>query len=384
MKILMVSHEYPPIGGGGANACMFLAREYAKCGHAVTVLTVGFGTFEPKEVAYEGNLVIYRIKAKRNRKEHCSFIEMLDYLLKAIPVSLKLEKENDFDICQVFFGIPSGPIGYILKKRFRLPYVIRIGGGDIPGFQSRFKFLYKLLSPPLKLIWKKADAIIANSEGMKNFSLKFYSRCKIDVITNGVDIDFFCPAEKKRDETGIVQLLFVSRLIERKGLQDLIPHLKEIEESAKTNIHLTIVGDGPYRSALEALTHTCGADEYVTFVGQTEKKDLPQYYQNSDLFVFPSHREGMPNVVLEAMASGLPIVMRADCEGSKELVDTNGVLVINGEIQSAVIKILSLNASCLRDMENRSRQKAVEVFAWTSIAEQYVKAFVQIINGKEQ
>ena len=119
MKLLILSHEYPPIGGGGANACMYLSGEYAKAGHDVTIVSVWYDGLPETENSH--GVRIIRVKSKRNHKEHCSFSEMADYLCKAWPVINCLEKEQHFDICQVFFGIPSGPMGYILKKKYHLP-----------------------------------------------------------------------------------------------------------------------------------------------------------------------------------------------------------------------------------------------------------------------
>lgn len=329
MKILIITHEYPPIGGGGANACLNLSREYANIEHAVTIVTVWYEGLKEEET--DQNIHIIRLKARRKHPEHCGFPEMLDFLWRALIRADRLQRVEHFDICQVFFAIPSGPVGYYLKKRYKLPYLIRFGGGDIPGFQERFRFLYKLLGPFEKIIWKDADALVANSQGLKSLANRFYDKREIAIITNGVDENQFSAIDSsgmgdRQQSDGEVRLLFVSRLIERKGLQFVIPMLSELNEKSGRRVSLLIVGDGPYRPHLEKITAEHKLEGLVSFVGQKDKKELPSYYRQADIFILPSRKEGMPNVVLEAMASGLPIVMTA-CEGSRELIDGNGYAV---------------------------------------------------------
>lgn len=368
MNILVVSHEYPPIGGGGANACLFLTKGYAEAGHKVTLVTVWYEGLQEHELL--NGVEIFRVKSKRAYKEHCSFQEMLSYIMKALPVADRLAKKEKYDICQVFFGIPSGPIGYWLKKRYKLPYIIRFGGGDIPGFQDRFKLVYKAIGPFVKVIWKNADALVANSEGLRAFAQRFYDKKPIDVIYNGVDTDKFYPDITKRNSEQI-NLLFISRLIERKGIQFIIPELKKIQQATEKRIHLTIVGDGPYRETLEGLVDQCGVRNMVTFVGQKDKAELLPYYQAGDIFVFPSKREGMPNAVLEAMACGLPVVM-APCEGSQELVDGNGMIVAADEIGKVLINIVT-DEQRMAHWGAESRKRVETVFSWDSVVENYLE-----------
>lgn len=364
MKILMISHEYPPVGGGGANACMHLAKGYVALGHQATLVTVWYQGL-PMYESING-VEIYRVKARRSHKEHCSFQEMLSYLLKALPFADNLQKKNSFDVCHVFFGIPSGPVGLWLKHKYKLPYLIRFGGGDIPGFQERFRLLYKAIGPAVKMLWNGADALTANSKGLQDFALRFYSKKNISIIYNGVDTDFFYPDYSKRDKRKL-NLLFVSRLIERKGLQHIIPQLKDIRSRTNKDICLTVVGDGPYRQTLVELTEKHGVGDIVFFVGQKDKAQLPSYYQSGDIFIFPSKREGMPNAVLEAMACGLPIVM-THCEGSDELVDGNGFVTDTDSFAEAITE-------CARRQETlslRSRELACLRFSWTQAVEQYI------------
>lgn len=372
MKILIVSHEYPPIGGGGANACLFLSKEFAKKGHNVTILTAKYGK-QPENEITQDRIEILRVKCLRKKKESSNFVEMFTFLLSAFGKADKLEKKNKYDICLVFFGIPSGPIALHLKNKYKLPYVIRSGGGDIPGTQKRFKYVYMLLSPALRKIWKEAAGIIANSQGLKDRAEAFENRYEISVIENGVDMSFFQPGGKsKKRET--IKLLFVSRLIERKGLQFIIPKLREIQETlytvCKKKVELVVVGDGPYRSELEELAKKAECSDSVRFEGQKNKDEVKEYYKDADIFLLPSMWEGMPNVVLEAMSSGLPIIM-TPCEGSKELVTDNGIVVEYEGMKEQII-YLCTHQEKREEMGRNSLRNVEQKYQWNIIADSYL------------
>lgn len=378
MKILVISHEYPPIGGGGANACLFLTREFAKAGHEVTILTASFGQLPKEEVTPEG-VTIKRVKCKRKHEASSSFAEMFSYLLAAWKKAGTLVRQNQFDFCLVFFGIPSGPLAFYLKKRYNLRYLIRSGGGDIPGTQKRFDIIYKILSPALRTIWKQSEGIVANSEGLKKRAQNFESRYPVYVVENGVDADYFKPAPDKRIDS-IVNILFVSRLIERKGLQYIIPKLntiqKQVKEKTGRNVRLTIVGDGPYKEHLEHLVDEYACRDSVLFMGKKDKNELDVIYQSADLFILPSQWEGMPNVVLEAMASGLPIVM-TPCEGSGELITDNGYISDLEHFDSKIIQ-LCVDEKLRAQMSQNSMKAVKERFSWQRAAKKYL----ELMNAK--
>ncbi len=387
MNILMVSHEYPPVGGGGANACMSLAKEFANNEHTVDIVTVWYKG--QNEIEKQGNISIYRLKSKRQHKEHCTFSEMLDYLIKAYPEVDKIVRSKKYDICQVFFGIPSGPIGYHLKRKYNIPYVIRFGGGDIPGFQDRFSKVYKIIGPAIKQIWKNADALVANSEGLKSLAEEFYDKREISIIPNGADAHRFTSDEKVKvsydegieKQDGVIDVLFVSRLIERKGLQDIIPQMSFIEKKcaeAGKKIKFHVVGDGPYRKHLEELVNKENKDSVVIFYGQKDKKKLPGYYRNADLFIFPSRKEGMPNVVLEAMSYGLPIIM-TPCQGSYELIDGNGAVTDVKDFGSKVINLV-INDDLRCEYGKKSLALISDRLNWKNTANKYLELFERIVE----
>lgn len=383
MKILIISHEYPPVGGGGAGVCKSYARKLAASGHEVFVLTAGFEALSGGVRSEEGRLRIMRLKVKRRNRHHSTFSEMLDYLRKAVGYAEKLLKRERFDVCLTFFGLPGGPAAYKLHKKFGLPYCIRFGGGDIPGFQDRFTLLYKLATLPLKIIWKNAGALVANSEGLRKLALEFCDRYPITVIENGVDTHKFSPGQDssgtdQKNQENKWHLLAVCRLIKRKGLQEVIIGLRGMEAETGCSIALIIVGDGPYREELEETAEYCGVRDQVRFEGYIDQSELPRYYQHADIFICPSEREGMPNTVLEAMASGLPIVMRESCQGSEELVKGNGVLT-QDSFCAGIVRLIKCGKEKAWEMGNISRHRAAEEFSLDRAASRYEKLLKDLI-----
>ncbi|MBP9997451.1 MAG: glycosyltransferase family 4 protein [Lachnospiraceae bacterium] len=373
MKILVISHEYPPIGGGGANACLHLCDELVEMGNEVTVVTAAYANLPEKEEVNGVNIV--RVKAKRTDESKSSFAEMLSYLLSAYKYCDKLLKQEKYDVCQVYFGIPSGPIGVHLKRKYGLPYVVRFGGGDIPGTQKRFGVMYKILAPFIRNIWKNASALVANSVELRDMAYAFEDKYPVSIINNGVDIARFTKEKEAIEKKSECNILFVSRIIERKGLQHIIPNMRKINEA--TGAKLTIVGDGPYREVLEQLVSEYSATDCVEFKGKRVGDELVKEYLSGDIFILPSAWEGMPNVVLEAMAAGLPIVM-TPCGGSQELIDGNGIV---SDIDNFANNLIFLCGDVNRrqEMSKKSRELVAEKFAWRQKAKEYLDLYSKLI-----
>ena len=402
MRFLFLSHEYPPVGGGGATACRNLAEAFARAGHEVCVVTgsVPSGTLfrgasvDPAAWNQEGapgHVNVIRVNSRRRYADHCSFPEMLDFLLKACRITEQLQAEDPFDLCLAFYGIPAGPAARRLKKRYGLPYVVRIGGGDIPGFQDRFRVLYHLFAPVVRIVWKDADALTVNSRGLKKMAHRFSRTDKFHVIPNGVDAERFFPAAEAgktrhaEDTEGTgkpVRLLTVSRLLKRKGIGEVISRLSEAEERSGRKLFLTIAGSGPFEQELKKLAARSDAASRIRFTGWVTREALPGLYRQADIFLCPSFREGMPNTVLEAMASGLPVVMRKRCPGAEELVRGNGVLA-EGSYTDALVQILELDRADWREMGAAGRVLAESGFSCQRTGECYLRLFRKII-GKQK
>ncbi len=206
------------------------------------------------------------------------------------------------------------------------------------------------------------------------------------VIPNGTDLNAFSEFSSeskslkgKTHNPSIVKLLFVSRLIERKGLQDILPQFKNIRENCLMQgiqIQFDIVGDGLYSERLKKIVKKEGIEDIVHFNGQKTKSELPPFYSEADIFLFPSRKEGMPNVVLEAMSYGLPIIM-TPCQGSDELIQGNGIVCDVGDFKDSIIE-LSLNPELRAKMGGRSRNLISDVFTWEKTAKAYLELFSRI------
>ncbi len=382
MRMLLVNYEYPPLGGGAGQATASLAREFAAAGHEVLVLTSRFAG-QPAFEEVTG-FRIQRVPVIRRRKDRCTPPEMLTFLLSASLAALGSVRAWKPDAVIAFFGIPSGPIGLLLRLVSGRPYIVSLRGGDVPGFQPYdLALFHKLLGPVIRLLWKKAFAVVANSAGLQALALRFASDLPIVVIPNGVDAQTFHPSSAS-PVTGDrpVRMLFVGRVVYQKGLDVLLRALAALP--MELNYELEIIGDGDERPGLTLEAAQLGLATRITFSGWCDRTLIAERYRQADLFVFPSRDEGMPNVVLEAMASGLPIVATA-IAGSGELVreGENGHLVPPedaGALTTALAHLLA-QPETRRTMGQASRTRIEQEYTWARVAAGYLELARRMHRG---
>ena len=379
MRILMINYEFPPIGGGGGNVTYYLSRNLASQGHEVHVITSGFKQL-PRYEKLEG-FFVHRVPVLRKNPNVCGVHEMLTYVVSASIYCLGFVKKFRPDIVHVFFGIPSGPVAYLLKKLYNLPYVLFLGGRDVPRPHPDppfYRLIYGLLSPAIKSIWGNAKAVVACSSGLKEMALKTADNINIHVIPDGVDLARFHPKEIQI-ENRPVKILAIGRLIPRKGFDCLIRSLPEIAKSVKNDFCVEIVGDGPLRSELKSLAEELHVSDKIIFAGSVPYEQLHENYQQADIFVLSSLAEGMPLVVLEAMASGLPIVA-TKVQGMDELVKVgmNGFLFTPSNHQNLSRHLSELiSNSSIRQQMGKESLKIVQKYDWSSITEEYLNLYMQ-------
>jgi glycosyltransferase involved in cell wall biosynthesis len=371
-RLLLINYEYPPLGGGAGNATAHLAREFTFLGAEVMVLTSGFRGLPRQETS--AGFSVKRIPTIRRHIDRCIPVEMLTFMMSASLAGLRLTRNWRPDFTIAFFGIPCGPVAHTLKTIYGIPYILSLRGGDVPGFQPYDLALYhRLMKPAIRFLWRQADCVVANSRGLSLLAHRTVPDLTIHIVPNGVDVQKFRPAGSL-DRNGPVRLLYVGRLTYQKGVDVFIQALNRLD--SKIQFQVEIVGDGNARPPLERMVQRFGLVDRLHFTGWLNRAEIPQRYQQADIFVLPSRDEGMANVILEAMASGLPVIATS-IAGNRELVQhgKNGLLVRPDDPEQLADALLELiNESELRQHMGFSGRALVERgYSWRQIAQQYLE-----------
>ncbi|CAO3363115.1 glycosyltransferase family 4 protein [Azospirillum melinis] len=382
-RLLLINYEFPPLGGGAANATDNTARELAALGEEVLVLTSAFGDLPRVERRADG-VEIRRIPTLRRRRDRSSVVEMLAFLASSLVMAPWIAARWRADATIAYFGLPCGPAAWMVKALSGVPYVVSLRGGDVPGFQYDGISLYhRLAGPVIGWLWRRSSAVVANSDGLAVLARSFAPDQSIAIIPNGVDATRFSPADAGPLDPMIVDdgnagdrlsLLFVGRVVRQKGLDVLFEALASLPATTRSRIGLTIVGDGPARPELEAQAARLALSERIVFRGWLGRDELPAAYRAADAFVFPSRDEGMPNVVLEAMAAGLPVVATR-IAGNRDLVveEETGLMLDADDTPAlaAALARLAEDPALRRRLGEGGRRRVVEHFSWRAVAAAY-------------
>ena len=304
----------------------------------------------------------------------------------------RLMKREQFDIVHVHTPVAAA-LGRVAAWAARVPIVIYTAHGfyfheHMLGWTRRFVvWLEKLLGRITHLIFTQSyeDTLTTVREGI-------CPEEKVLWIGNGVDIERFAVEPNSngmRDSLGLCAedkvVGFVGRLVREKGILELIQAMRRVVE-AVPDAKLLLVGDtltsDRDRKAKQAISHLLnqgGLAPRVLFAGFAE--DIPRVMAAIDLFVLPSHREGMPRTIIEAMASGKPVVA-TDIRGCREEVvpHLTGLLVPvrdSEALATAMISLLS-NTELSRQMGAEGKRRACELFDELIVLDKQVKAYAEI------
>jgi teichuronic acid biosynthesis glycosyltransferase TuaC len=304
----------------------------------------------------------------------------LDGVMMALccwPLLKRLQRQGRCQLIDAHFAYPDGYAGRLLATWLRVPLSITVRGTEVPLSQKPLR--RRLMVAALQ----RAQQLVAVSQSLRQLLIAFgIAPERITVVPNGVDDTLFYPLDKAlaRNTLGVADavpvLISVGGLVPRKGLHRVIALLPALRQQFPTLQYWLVGGasaEGDYRDQLQAQVTALQLDDAVRFLGALPPDQLRQPLSAADVLVLASSNEGWANVLLEAMACGVPVVATAVGGNAEVVADDALGLVVAADDDAALLQGL------LTALQRRwSRQPLLDYAAqhrWQPQIERLVAAF---------
>lgn len=346
MRILRVAQKlYPEVPGGGPYHVHAMSRDQAAMGHEVTVLTIRRGPGQPTFEQRDGYTVV-------------RFDSLAAPLGNDVSHGLAqfLAWASDVDVVHAHSHLYFATNLAALRRRLGDTTLAITNHGLYS--QNAPAWVFDLYLRTIgRWTFEQADVVFCYTAEDRDRVREFGVETRIDVVPNGIDTDRFRPNGPESDlidHDGSV-VLFVGRLVEGKRPNDAVAAVQRLAE--ERDVRLYVAGEGPLQAEL--------AGAHVEFLGQLPYEAMPAVYRAADALVLPSRAEGLPRTILEAMASGVPVVV-SDLEQVAPVVGDSGVTVPVGDVAGFVAGLESVLDEGVAD----PRTRIVEQFDWTETVAQ--------------
>ncbi|AKB30462.1 glycosyl transferase [Methanosarcina siciliae C2J] len=373
-EVIFHSHD-----GGVENVAYSLAVEMAKRGHEIFIFTSSINS--TNSIEDYGKIKIYRYKK--------------NFIIGQAPISLDLLykpliSDLCLDIVHAHMGNLPAPLTALFFSMIKnKPFIITHHGdwiGGYGGLKRRIgvflfnNYLCDFILTRTNSIIGLSESHVADSRSLQ----KYFS--KIEVIPNGINLDDFDIPLSKEECRNLLNLpkdksiiLFVGSLTPRKAPDVLLKAMEKIVQESPDS-YLVLVGEGSWKNNLKEMAKTLGIDNDVLFTGFIDDDMKILHYKAADVFVLPSLSEAFPLTLMEAAASGLPLV-GSGLECFKEIIDVdcNGFLTKTGDYNDLAKKIIYL----LNDKELRLKMGAnslnkVKEFSWEKVAQDTEQVYLTL------
>jgi len=211
-------------------------------------------------------------------------------------------RKNDIELIIGSWAYPDGVAAFLLARLLGKKFILKVHGSDINvAAESRLR------AWQIKFVAQRSDGVLAVSKALKAKLIELgVPSEKVKVLYNGVDHELFGSREGAAEE-GSTQILYIGNLKKEKGVLELAAAF-ELLLKKYPKARLLYAGAGVYFSEIEGELEKRGIVQHVELLGQVDHSDLPAMIARSTMVVLPSYNEGVPNVLLEAMSSGKPVV----------------------------------------------------------------------------
>ena len=350
LKILVITHEYPPIGGGGGQVVRDLCEGIASDQYRFHVLTAHFENLPTTE--RKPNLTIERLRSRRTEAYRAGLVAMGCFVWKSFWRALKMIKEWQPDLIHAHFAVPGGAAAALAGIITKTPYLFTAHGGDIPGgTPEKTGTWFRYILPFTRFIWKRAESRIAVSEASKTLAERHYP-VEIDVIPNGIRTDEYRPEEVTVGHPP--HIMYIGRFSPEKNAV-MVPRI--LARVKGLPWRCTMLGDGLQMQEIRDLLRDFEIEGRVSLPGWVSPDQVKTHLKSIDILLMPSFREGMPISGLQALASGAALVM-TDIGACGDMVDVgkNGFLVKAGDEKSYADALKTL-------LESREKLLAFKKFS---------------------
>ena len=368
MKILLLTYELPPVGGGGGRVAQDIAEGLSQRGHEIIIITSHLKGLAKEEIL-EGGIRVIRVPSLRKEAFRAGFLTMGAYILSGFWAGLRLTSKWHPDVIHVHFAVPTGVSAWALSRLRKIPYLLTAHLGDVPGGApektgSWFRWVFPFTRP----IWRDAANIAAVSEFTRQLALKHYP-VDIEVIHNGVDLRELDPG--KLEVQSPPRIIFAGRLMKQKNPLQIIKTLAKLQDLPWECI---LLGDGPLREEVEEEISRYNLQDRIALPGWVTPKEVIELFRKSDILFMPSLSEGLPVVGVQALAMGLAMVV-SNIGGFLDLVNEgeNGFLINENDKYEKILRNLLDNDVEILSFREASRKKADE-FSLEKIVGTYEEA----------
>lgn len=334
-----------------------------------------------ESLAYEGGIL------EKLRKAPWRVLLVPGFLLAEAWAVCRAIRRDRPDVIHAHWIVPQGLVALLARLAARAgrqpPIVCTSHGGDLFALRGRFASRLKTFT------LQRAEALTVVSTAMRQAAVRLGAEAsRVRVMPMGVDARerFFPRADAARDPC---EILFVGRLVEKKGVKFLLRALIRVRNSVP-GAHLTVAGAGPLDAGLRAEARELGIDAKVRFLGAQANDMLPALYRRAAIVAVPSvvaasgDQEGLGLVIAEALACECPVVA-SDLPAIRDIVEhgTTGLLAQPGDVEDLAAKIvqLLLNPGLARDLGRRGRATVLERFDWQHVGIEYERLLAAAAAG---
>jgi len=375
MKILVLIHEYPPIGGGGGRVAQDIARGMVRLGYSVSVLVPWMPDL--RFIDFDEGVRVIRIPSFRRKMFVGDLLAMSFYLVIGFFVGLGLIIRSKPDVIHVHFAVPAGLLAWALSKITGIPYVLTSHLGDVPGgVPEKTDRWFKIAYPFTPRIWKDAAVVTAISDFTRELALKHYP-LDIKVIPNSIDLRGMPSSILLKSPPMIV---FVGRFVAQKNPMNIVQVLFGLID---LDWQCVMIGDGIYREEVMREIDHFGMTQRFHLPGWLSTREVEKILGGSDILFLPSRSEGLPLSGLQSLSKGLAIVASRVGSMSQLVVPgVNGFLHDPSDFEGfkASLRLLLSQPEILY----RTRMASLEVamnFDLKLTIERYEEIFIKLIKN---